>query len=216
MTAVLAHVDDAVGSIDDDLDLDPPLAACVQRSLVGPHFAPVTEPMARPPMTVSAFGMNLHAATTVDGRDRKQLERLCRYLLRPPFAHDAVKTLPDGRVRILFKQPSRLGVAHVGMDIEKFMARLCALVPPPGFHMTRYYGIFASHHRLRARIIPKPQALPICRPATEVGRRTYLRVDGALPSTQPRVRANRIVEHCRCVSRHVHAHVSKVGETGAT
>ena len=128
MTAVLAHVDDAVGPIDDDLDLDPPLAACVQRSLAGPHFAPVTEPMTRPPRTVPAFGMNLHAAATVDGRDRKQLERLCRYLLRPPFAHDAVKTLPDGRVRILFKQPSRLGVAHVDMDIEKFMARLCALV----------------------------------------------------------------------------------------
>ena len=34
--------------------------------------------------------MNLHAATTADGRDRKQLERICRYLLRPPFAHDAV------------------------------------------------------------------------------------------------------------------------------
>jgi len=29
-----------------------------------------------------------HAATTADGRDRKQLERICRYLLRPPFAHD--------------------------------------------------------------------------------------------------------------------------------
>ncbi len=31
-------------------------------------------------MTLSAFGMNLHAATTADGSDRKQLERLCRYL----------------------------------------------------------------------------------------------------------------------------------------
>ena len=48
-------------------------------------------------MTLSAFGMNLHAATT-DGRDRKQLERICRYLLRPPFAHDAVTALPGGRV----------------------------------------------------------------------------------------------------------------------
>ena len=75
MTAVLAHVDDAVGTIDDDLDLDPSLAACVQRSLAGPHVAPATEPVTRPPMTVSAFGMNLHAATTVDGRDRKESPR---------------------------------------------------------------------------------------------------------------------------------------------
>jgi hypothetical protein len=43
-------------------------------------------------MLVSAFGMQLHAAVTVDGRDRKRLERVCRYLLRPPFAHDAVST----------------------------------------------------------------------------------------------------------------------------
>ena len=57
---------------DDDLDIDPALAACVQFSLAGPHLAP-DSPSAPPPMTLSAFGMNLHAATTADGRDRKQL-----------------------------------------------------------------------------------------------------------------------------------------------
>lgn len=103
---------------------------------------------------VSAFGMQLHAATTVDGRDRKQLERLCRYLLRPPFAHDAVQALPDGRVRIHFMAPWRGGVAHADMTPDKFIARLCALVPPPGFHMTRYFGVFANRHHLRTRIIP--------------------------------------------------------------
>jgi hypothetical protein len=66
MTAVLARVHRTTGAAEnDDLDLDPALAACVQ-----------------------------HAATTADGRDRKQLERICRYLLRPPFAHDAVTALP--------------------------------------------------------------------------------------------------------------------------
>jgi hypothetical protein len=46
------------------------------------------------------------------------------------------------------------------MDAHQFLARLCALVPPPGFHMTRYYGVFASHHRLREHVIPKPAAPP--------------------------------------------------------
>jgi hypothetical protein len=46
-----------------------------------------------------------HAATTADGRDRKQLERICRYLLCPPFAHDAVTALPGGRVRVSFRAP---------------------------------------------------------------------------------------------------------------
>ena len=47
--------------------------------------------------------MHLHAATAVDGRDRKQLERVSRYMLCPPFAHDAVQALPDGRVLVLLR-----------------------------------------------------------------------------------------------------------------
>ncbi|MCB9569657.1 MAG: transposase, partial [Myxococcales bacterium] len=54
----------------------------------------------------SAYGLHLHAATTVDGRDRRRLERVCRYLLRPPFAHEAIETLADGRVRVHLKSPS--------------------------------------------------------------------------------------------------------------
>ena len=104
--------------------------------------------------------MHLHAATTVDGRDRKQLERLCRYLLRPPFAHDAVRALPGGRVRVDFKAAWRSGAAHADMSADKFLARLCALVPPPGFHMTRYYGVLANRHHLRPRIIPSAAPMP--------------------------------------------------------
>ena len=66
MTAVLAQVHEVIRAADDDLDIDPALAACVQLSLAGPHLAPGS-PSAPPPMTLSAFGMNLHAATTADG-----------------------------------------------------------------------------------------------------------------------------------------------------
>jgi hypothetical protein len=46
------------------------------------------------------------------------------------------------------------------MTVDTFLGRLCALVPPPRFHMTRYYGVFASRHHLRARVIPSsPQPL---------------------------------------------------------
>ena len=92
-------------------------------------------------------------------RDRKQLERVCRYLLRPPFAGDAVVALPDGRVRILFKAPWRSGAAHADMPPDRFLARLCALVPPPHFHTTRYFGVFANRHHLRTRILP-PSRVP--------------------------------------------------------
>ena len=60
---------------------------------------------------------------------------------------------------MVFKAPWRSGVAHADMPPDKFVARLCALVPPPGFHMTRYYGVFANRHHLRARILP-PSLVP--------------------------------------------------------
>ncbi|MBK8261258.1 MAG: transposase [Nannocystis sp.] len=163
MLAVLTRVREAIAAAaddDDELDLDPALAACVQRSLRGPHLAALAPDAEPPPQTLSAHGLHLHAATTVDGRDRGRLERVCRYLLRPPFAHDAVEATADGRVRVHFKAPWRRGAAFAEMTVDTFLSRLCALVPPPRFHMTRYYGVFASHHRLRARVIPSPPQPP--------------------------------------------------------
>jgi hypothetical protein len=115
------------------------------------------EAPAAKPMTVAGFGMQLHAATTVDGRDHKQLERLCRYLLRPPFAQDAVTALPDGRVRVRLKAPLRSGQTFVELDRDTFIARLAALVPPPFINTVRYYGALANRHALRERILPPYQ-----------------------------------------------------------
>ncbi|MFN3184070.1 MAG: transposase [Nannocystaceae bacterium] len=40
---------------------------------------------------------------------------------------------------------------------DTLLARLCALVPPPGAHTVRYHGVLAGHHALRSRIIPRPE-----------------------------------------------------------
>ena len=82
---------------DDGEPVDEALVACVQLGLplraVGP--SPCPAPPASP-MLARGFGMQLHAAVTIDGRDRERLERVCRYLLRPPFALDAVQRTADG------------------------------------------------------------------------------------------------------------------------
>ena len=98
--------------------------------------------------------MQVYAATTIDGRDRRALERMCRYLFRPPFAQDAVKSLPDGRVRIRFKHPTSAGDTCADITRDTFIARLAALVPPPRFNLARYYGILSGRHRLRPSVIP--------------------------------------------------------------
>ena len=137
--------------------VDEALVACVQLGLplraVGP--SPCAAPLASP-MLVRGFGMQLHAAVTVDGRDRKRLERVCRYLLRPPFALDAVARTPDGQVRVRFKKPNRFGATFAQMSADTFLARLCALVPPPRAHTVLYYGVLSAHHKLRSVIVPRP------------------------------------------------------------
>ena len=106
-------------------------------------------------MLVRGFGMQLHAAVTVDGRDRKRLERVCRYLLRPPFALGAVQRTADGQVRVHFKKPNRFGATYAQMTPDTFLARLCALVPPPRAHTVLYYGVLSAHHKLRSAIVPR-------------------------------------------------------------
>jgi hypothetical protein len=44
----------------------------------------------------SIDGMSRHANVAVPARDRRRLERLCRYVARPPVATDALSRLADG------------------------------------------------------------------------------------------------------------------------
>ncbi|MBI4706174.1 MAG: transposase, partial [Deltaproteobacteria bacterium] len=53
---------------------------------------------------VAVFGgFNIHAKLCVDGGDRKRVERLCRYLGRPPIAQERLERLADGRLRFTMK-----------------------------------------------------------------------------------------------------------------
>lgn len=80
----------------------------------------------------------------------------------------------DGRLRVPFKAAWRSGAAHAEVSADKFLARLCALVPPPGFHMTRYFGDFANRHHLRSRIIES------CSPPAARSRRHIRAIGGQI------------------------------------
>ena len=56
--------------------------------------------------------------------EAKPIERLCRYLLRPPFAQHAVHWLPDHRVRLHISRQGRA----VHMSPELFIAKLLARI----------------------------------------------------------------------------------------
>ena len=111
--------------------------------------------------------MHVHAKVAVDGHDRKRLERICRYLGRPPIAQERLERLSDGRLRFTMKKPWRDGTTALVFEPLDLIARLCAMVPPPWFHMIRFHGLLAPHAKLRAEVVPSPpsDALPAM-PAT--------------------------------------------------
>ena len=52
-----------------------------------------------------------------------------------------------------FKKAWRDGTHAVVLSPEDLIARLCALVPPPRFHLIRYLGVLAGHSSLRADVV---------------------------------------------------------------
>ncbi len=51
----------------------------------------------------TALGVNLYAKQLVDGRDRAQLERLCRYVMRPPLSQERLEWRADRRLLLTLK-----------------------------------------------------------------------------------------------------------------
>ena len=68
-----------------------------------------------------------------------KLERLCRYMTRPPVADKRLSFAPDGNIRYALKNPYRDGTTHVILEPMDFIARLAALVPRPRVNLVRYH-----------------------------------------------------------------------------
>ena len=96
----------------------------------------------------------MHAGLDIAPHQRPKLERLCRYVSRPPVAIERMALTSSGHVRYQLKTPYRDGTTHIVIEPLDFMARLAALVPPPRMHLTRYHGVFAPHSKLRAAVTP--------------------------------------------------------------
>jgi len=89
---------------------------------------------------------------------RDKVERLARYVSRPPVATERLSLTGRGNVRYALKTPYRDGTTHVVFEPEDFIARLAALVPRPRAHLTRYHGVFAPASPDRARIVPRTRS----------------------------------------------------------
>jgi len=89
------------------------------RIAVGPRqgrkvFTLQTLPASDPEVWVgNVGGFSLHAGVASKAHQRKKLERLCRYIARPPVAEKRLSLTRNGMVRYELKTPYRDGTTHV-------------------------------------------------------------------------------------------------------
>ncbi len=149
-------------------------AAAAGHGLTGDRAGELGEPLLRvvdpararkPERVGESGGINVHADVAVPARDRPRLERLCRYLCRP-IAQERLEETAHGKLRYTLKKPWRDGTIALVLEPLELLARVCALIPPPRFHMVRRLWAAAE-----AQVFPKSGAAVVAR-ATGLGHRT--------------------------------------------
>ena len=99
-------------------------------------------------------GFSLHAGVATKANDRAKLERLCRYITRPPMSTKRLSLTRNGQLRYELKTPWHNGTTHVIFEPLDFISRLVALVPKPRVNLTRFHGVFAPNSTYRALVTP--------------------------------------------------------------
>ena len=115
-----------------------------------------TRPFRLPALCAEDQGYNLHAAVVIREGDRNGLERLCRYVLRPPLARSRLHRREDGLLVLTLRKPYANGTTDFIFSEVELAQRLAALVPPKGKNGISYHGVFGSRHRHRNEVIPEP------------------------------------------------------------
>ena len=105
------------------------------------------------PMCVMVEKWSLHAGVRMREGDRKGLEKLLRYVLRPPLSQERLQRLEDGRILYALRKTRYDGVSHMVFEPVEFLAKLASLVPPPRANAVRYHGVLAPNSKLRAEVV---------------------------------------------------------------
>jgi Putative transposase len=110
-------------------------------------------------------GFDLHANVWVSANDRAGLERLCRYVLRPPFAQERLRLRSDGRIALELKTAWHDGTRELVFEPLELLERLAAMTPRPETNLLICHGLLAPRARWRERVVaygrvaPEPMAL---------------------------------------------------------
>ena len=107
----------------------------------------------RGPRQAHLEGFDLHANVWVSANDRAGLERLCRYILRPPFAQERLRLRSDGRIALELKTAWHDGTRDLVFEPLELLERLAAMTPRPETNLLICHGLLAARARSRARVV---------------------------------------------------------------
>jgi hypothetical protein len=96
---------------------------------------------------------DLHAATRVPAHASERLDRLCRYVLRPPVAQDRLAFTADGQVRLQLTHPWADGTTHLLLDPIELLERLAVIIPRPRINLILYHGVLGARAAWRALVV---------------------------------------------------------------
>ncbi len=178
----LAPEDDATGPVDRLDEGSPLLAGLVSASVQG-RVALGTRAgrrvrrlgdeadgqgmMSRGPRQAHLRGFDLHANVWVGAHDRAGVERLCRYILRPPFAQERLRLRADGRIALELKRVWHDGTRELVFEPLEFLERLAAMTPRPEKNLLICHGLLAPRARSRDRVVAYGRMRP--RPTASAG-----------------------------------------------
>lgn len=113
-------------------------------------------------------GFSLDASVRIEAADRAGLERLLRYCARPAFALERLRQVDAEHLVHEAAKPGPGGGVSLMLTPLELIDRLAALIPPPGRHRHRYYGVLAPNAALRAAVTalaaPAAEARPDAAP----------------------------------------------------
>jgi hypothetical protein len=128
---------------------------------IGKGFGYEDEPaLAKGRRCFSVNGFSLHANRFVGTKERGVLEKLLAYGARGAFSHRRLSLAdpndPSGDLVYTLKTPWSDGTEAIKLSARELIEKLVALIPPPYIHMSRYFGILASHSKWRRQVLLRP------------------------------------------------------------
>jgi hypothetical protein len=130
-------------------------AGCPLPGLFAPEPEPSRDGHSGPHLVAKGAGFSLHAGVHVPADRRGRLEKLCRYIARPPLATERLSMDERGRILYSLRHPYQ-GKTHVVLTPRTLLERLCAMVPFPRRHLLTYHGVLAPASTWRGDIVPTP------------------------------------------------------------